>query len=329
MQVNSASETEPALEIYLSSDKSKRDCALVTDFPKQLLEALQIRHSDATSELHQYLEVPLESLNILLVRKGIIGEVPSSSAASETAESDETSEDEPTHHEDQLQSRQAVAPLASPERRSSVTLLAAPATEFSRPSAAATRQAVPSSQSPSNPDFVSRVSAIESPFRNPFAPSSSPTPPEGPEELPPAELVTSAGIYNTSNRSRNTDRLRQFARHSSSGPDTSRNGTSNTASTPNASVFNMTELGSALGDAQASVSLSALVYAQSARRPQARLVLYRNQRERARDFEIGFLGEHYVSGPVARTIPRSGLTNLASRCLQFYVTGSGCPISVA
>lgn len=149
IRVNTGEGTEPALDIYLSSDKSKRDYALLTDFPNQLLEALQIRAFDAAADLHQYLGVPLESLNILLVGKGIMGEIPTSSAGSDTPESDETSEDEPTHHEDELRSREVVATLASPERHPTVTLLAAPMAGSSGLSAG-TGQSVPTSRSPSN-----------------------------------------------------------------------------------------------------------------------------------------------------------------------------------
>ena len=61
MQVNATgATTRPTLEIYLSSDKSKRECALVTDFPNQLVDALKIEPVDIIVELHQFLEVPLE-----------------------------------------------------------------------------------------------------------------------------------------------------------------------------------------------------------------------------------------------------------------------------
>lgn len=62
----------------------------------------------------------------------------------------------------------------------------------------------------------------------------------------------------------------------------------------------MTELASALDHAQNSVAPPASVYVQSARLPR---VPDRNQEHSAQDYEIGFLGEHYVSDPVARTIP--------------------------
>ncbi|OBT52528.1 hypothetical protein VE04_07127, partial [Pseudogymnoascus sp. 24MN13] len=290
VRVNDTSDdAKPVLEIYLSSEQKKRDCALVTDFPKQLLEALKVRPFNAATELHQYLEVPLESLNMLLVRKGIIGEIPSSSASSDTSGSDGMSDDE-----DQLQWRGLVAPLATPERRSSVTPFATPLTELSRPSAVVTGQSVPSTQSPRNPEFISRILAVETSSRNPFSRSGFPIPPERPEEAPPTEPVTTVGIYSTSNRSRNTDRLRQFAQHSRNGLNASRSGTSSAVNTPIAAAFDMTQLGSALEDSRASVVPATLVSVWSARRPQARLIPDRNQEDRARDFEIGFLGEHYV-----------------------------------
>ncbi|RFU23945.1 hypothetical protein B7463_g12390, partial [Scytalidium lignicola] len=286
-------DTELSLNVYFSSDQSKRDCALVTDFPRQLVEALQIRPANVATELHQYLEVPLGSLNMLLIRKGIIGEIPSLSADLEISESDEMSEDEQTHHEDSLQSSEAATSLTSPERRSSVTPLAAPVAELSIPSVAVTEQAVASSRSLSNRNFISRLSAVESPFHNPSAPSSLPTHEEA-EEVSLSGLVTAEGIYSTSNRSRNTDRLWRFAQRSSIGPNASTNGTSNASNTPNAASFDMRQLESALLDVQTPVAPSVQTYVRRASWQRARVVPDRNQDERARDFEIGFLGEHYI-----------------------------------
>lgn len=297
VRINIISEgRQPSLEIYLSSDPSKRDCALVTDFPNQLIEALQIRPFDAVAELHQYLEVPLESLDTLLVRKGIVGGVQSSSTNLGIPESEEDGRDEPSYHAHQSQRREVVSPSAFPERRSSATPLAAPMGQLLTPLAAATGTGTPSSQPPSIPDFVSSVSTIESPFRNASASSSLLTPTERRrDEASPMEPVTPAGLYSPSNRGRNTDRLRLLAQHSSAGHNVSIHDASNTTNTSNAATFDMTEVGSALQDAEASVAHSALVSSQGARRPQQMLVPNRNQAERARDFEIGFLGEHYVS----------------------------------
>lgn len=315
---------EPVLDIYLSSEQKKRDCALVADFPKQLLEALKIQHFDAAKELHQYLEVPLEALNTLLVKNGVIGETRSSSASLDTFESDETSD-----NEDQQQLGGIVAPLATPEQRSSVTPFSTPLTELSRPSAVVVGPPVPSTQSPRNPESISSILAVETSIRNTFSQSGFSIPPERPEEAPPTEPVTSAGIYSTSNRSRNIDRLRQFAQHSRTNLNASRSGTSNAANNPIAAAFDMTQLGLALEDSQASVDPAALVSPWGARRPQARLIPDRNEEDRDRNPEIGFLGEHYVGDPVTCPIGRGGLADLASRCSQFYVTSSDCPISAA
>lgn len=321
VRVNDASDgVDPALEIYLSSDHKKRDCALVTDFPKQLLEALEVQPFNAANELHQYLEVPLESLNMLLVRKGIIGEIPSSPLGSDTSKSDEMSDDE-----DQSQWR---APLVTPEQSSSVTPLATPPIELPRPPALLAAQSVPSTQSPRDPEPIPRTLGVETSLGNHFSPSDFPIAPERQEEEPPMELVTTAGIYSTSNRSRNRERLEQFAQHSPPDQNNSRGGTTHSVNTPIAAAFDMTQLGSALENPQASVISAAPASVRSARRPQGRHIPDRSQEDRARDFEIGFLGEHYVGDPVTCPIRRRGLTNLASRPSRFYVTNSGCPISV-
>jgi hypothetical protein len=327
VRINNINEDrEPSLDIYLSSDPSKRDCALVTDFPNQLIGALQIQPLDAVAELHQYLEVPLESLDTLLVRKGIVGEGPSSSINLGIPESAETSTEEPIYHAHQSQRREVILPSASPERGPRATPLATPIGQLLTPLAAATEPAATSSQPPSSPDFVSRISAIQSPFRNPFAPTSLPTPPERPDEAPPTEPVSAAGLYISSNRGRNIDRLRRLAERSSTSHNVSTNNTSSTTNTPNAAAFDMSQLGSALEDAQASVAPSALVSIQSARRPRPMLVPNRNQEERARDFEIGFLGEHYVSDHATSTysvhwlIWRLGIhgTTRPAQVAQFY-----------
>lgn len=286
-------DAEPVLEIYLSSEQKKRDCALVADFPKQLLEALKIRPFDAATELHQYLEVPLEALNMLLVKNGVIGEIRSSSASLDTFESDETSDDK-----GQRQWGGLVAPLATPEQRSSVTPFSPPLTKLSRPSAVVIGQSVPSTQSPRNPESIYSILAVETSIHNPFSHSGFPIPPGRPEEVQPTEPVTSTGIYSTSNRSRNTDRLWQFAQHSRISLNASGSRTSDAVNIPIAAAFDMTQLGSALEDSQASVDPVTLVPVLSARRPQARLIPDRNEEDRARDFEIGFLGEHYVNDPV-------------------------------
>lgn len=320
MKVNDTSgSADPVLEIYLSSEQKKRECALVTDFPKQLLEALKVRPFDAANELHQYLEVPLESLNMLLVRKGIIGEIPSSPASSDSSKSDEMSD-----NEDQSQRR---APLVTPEQSSSVTSLATPPTELSRLLAPLAAQSVPSTQSPRDPEPISRTLGVETSLSNSVSPSDFTIALGRPEEEPPIEPVTTAGIYSTSNRSRNREILELFA-HSLPNQNGSRGETTHSVDNLIEAAFDMTQLQSALEDSQASVVSAASVSVRSAGRPRGRHIPDRSQEDRARDFEIGFLGEHYVSDPVTCPIRRRELTNLASRPSRFYVTSSGCPISV-
>lgn len=47
---------------------------MITEFPQQLIEALQIEPADL-SDLNIFLQVPLDLLNTLLIQKGIISGV--------------------------------------------------------------------------------------------------------------------------------------------------------------------------------------------------------------------------------------------------------------
>ncbi|KID97303.1 ATPase-like, ATP-binding domain protein, partial [Metarhizium majus ARSEF 297] len=62
----------PKLDIYVSTNKHVRSCALITDVPKQLVEALKLEQADL-SDLHAILQVPPASLEALLIKRGITG----------------------------------------------------------------------------------------------------------------------------------------------------------------------------------------------------------------------------------------------------------------
>ena len=70
---SSTTEKDAQLDIYVSAHGQTRECALVTDFPKQLMNALGIKATELP-ELRDLLQVPLASLNAFLVKKGIVGE---------------------------------------------------------------------------------------------------------------------------------------------------------------------------------------------------------------------------------------------------------------
>jgi hypothetical protein len=57
------------LKIYVSTDRQLRECALLTDFPMQLVAALELEPAHFP-DLHLLLQVPLISLRTLMIRKG-------------------------------------------------------------------------------------------------------------------------------------------------------------------------------------------------------------------------------------------------------------------
>jgi hypothetical protein len=284
VRVNATSATtQPTLEIFLSSDKSKRECALLTDFPNQLVDALKIEPVDITTDLHQFLEVPLASLNVLLVNKGIVGGFPSPPNDAETPAVDEIRGNERTHFEEQLQNHESVSSLATAPFET--TIMESPTS-----SAATVEAAIPSLQQLSSTHaFNFRASVPQNSFRSPFGPNGQLTPSEEPVEAQSVEAVVTIGTYSTTNRSRNTDRIRHFALDPHTVSSSQTQNLRRTLSTHDA-VFDLTELSLALQEVQ-----PAQVHVQRATLRRTRLIPDRNPDERARDFEVGFLGEHFVS----------------------------------
>ncbi|KAF2176591.1 hypothetical protein K469DRAFT_698364 [Zopfia rhizophila CBS 207.26] len=65
--------TNANVEEERTADRSARDCALLTELPRQLVTALKIYNDGAEELVNPILDVPLQSLNDLLIRKGIVG----------------------------------------------------------------------------------------------------------------------------------------------------------------------------------------------------------------------------------------------------------------
>lgn len=70
VRVNIVEDGSSKLEVCVSTNAHKRDCALVTDFPEQLVSELELEPGDLP-ELHPLLQVPISALRTLLRRKGI------------------------------------------------------------------------------------------------------------------------------------------------------------------------------------------------------------------------------------------------------------------
>lgn len=58
------------LDIYFSANRQIRDCALVTEFPEQLVDALELDPANLP-DLRPLLQVPLHLLTALLIKRGI------------------------------------------------------------------------------------------------------------------------------------------------------------------------------------------------------------------------------------------------------------------
>ncbi|PVH94635.1 putative heterokaryon incompatibility protein [Periconia macrospinosa] len=58
------------LEVYVSTNRHVRNVALITDFPGQLVAALELKSADI-SDIQTLLQVPLDSLPALLIKRGI------------------------------------------------------------------------------------------------------------------------------------------------------------------------------------------------------------------------------------------------------------------
>ena len=279
------------LEIYVSSDRSKRECALLMDFPKQLIEALHLEPHDTLHDLHQYLVVPLESLNTLLVTQGISGNVSSPSDDNDDSVPDH-GDNQQTFSDSETHFNENDASFAHSNGRHN-----AAATGSNTPAPSTSSATESRSPSAPLPDQFSHTLGFGTPtpqtqhhstFNSSVRPSSLRTPTE-PSGAPSA----ATGIYNTNNRSRNTDRLRHFAQNT----DTTGNARlqqRGSPSAPRTEPFDMSEIFSALDDDTPRASVVAPEHGRRVPMQHYRVIPERNENERARDFEVGFLGEHFV-----------------------------------
>ncbi|KAF2105467.1 hypothetical protein BDV96DRAFT_655610 [Lophiotrema nucula] len=261
------------LHIYLSSNQDRRACALVTDLPAQILEAIGINLTEAP-ELYQILDVPVESLGILLMKKGIIGNLLSSS--DHASDSEESNEEEDTVDTEGIGHEGFQTTAEAGQQWSSSTPANSRASPtFSRHLDSGTRH----NHSDLGSTDSSRVRGA---------------PPETSNREPSMRGSSSIGIYNESNRSRNTAPVRHFASRANaygSNPSQQRRDMSNADS----DAFNMSGLGAAL-DLQTPLVSGVTVNnaLEAPARLSARSMPERNEDARARGFEVGFLGENFI-----------------------------------
>ncbi|KAF2187468.1 hypothetical protein K469DRAFT_772048 [Zopfia rhizophila CBS 207.26] len=290
---NEGGSSQPTLEIYFSTDRRKRECALVADFPEQLVEALEVRPADVAAEVSQLLQVHLDSLNDLLVRKGIISGTTSSSGSEEAQNADQIDENYQTQGLEQFVNEERTASSAHSQRSSDAAEPGRSGTESSISPIAETEEATSYLRPVQNRAFTSRPSTSPDQVRTPLESHDGPSSPEQTPEAFSEEPVVTLGIYNTVNRSHNTGRLRDFARNA----DTvfnARAQTTRRASSTREDAFDLSELNSALQEVELLQTSYNTINVRLNHTHRGGVIPDRSQEQRAPDFEVGFLGELFI-----------------------------------
>lgn len=267
------------LEIFVSANNDARHCALLTDFPEQLVAALDLEPADLP-DLRPLLQVPLASLKALLIRKGITG-ADAADDSEETLVADSVNEDSQSQSDGSFDDSDEDALSSSPSGFHSDSEGSPIVEHMLR--ASARSEAVNTTL---RPDVRRRSSFRPTTTRHQshYQPNSSPD--ESPRDRPVTPRPTAAGLYSTDNRGRNLTFIQGFARNAAPAPS-SRLGRSSGQSGGSGDAFNMSPLRETLGSVPVQVNSSS--------RRRAGRIMNRNEEEMARDFEVGFLGEHFVS----------------------------------
>jgi hypothetical protein len=273
------------LKIHVSTDIQRRECALITDFPEQLVGALELE-LDHLSDLCALLQVPLTSLKALMIRRGFTGE------------------DDTGHNADDS--------VATPIVNDSERELGSSAEDDEEGSIRTGKSKDHNHWIESTVVHCVRSSAMAQATRTMLRPnvhhrlSSSPEPSETQSydhldahsdgsllEQQTTPRPPAAGIYSADNRSRNVERVRRLARNSGFSTG-SRSTDFGGQSMRDDRIFDLNSLSEAL-NAVEPLPIPTLAQAEQNRPPRAGPIPQRNEEQRARDFEVGFLGEQFVS----------------------------------
>jgi hypothetical protein len=273
------------LEIFVSGNKQVRDCALITDFPKQLVAALELEPADLP-DLPSLLQVPLASLKVLLIKRGITGgdaadDSEGALVANLDNEYSQSQSDGSYGDNGDDESTTSASSVRSDTEGSAIVHY----TRASASSEAANMTLRPHVHR--RPSFTPTTPQLQSQYHLNL-PSDEST-----SDQPVTLRPTAVGIYSIDNRNRNRARIQGFARN----PDLAssfRHGRSSGQSRGDGGAFDMSTLREAL-EAAEPAPVPTLVQVDSSPRRQARMITNRNEEERARDFEVGFLGEQFVS----------------------------------
>jgi hypothetical protein len=314
VKISTGEEGTAKVKIYVSANKHNRDTALITDFPEQLAAALKLEPAKLP-DFYTVLQVPLSSLKAWLIRKGITGgnaaddydETPETYSAGgnwqsqNEGSSDDSSyggsggnggSDSDDNGDDALR---IFANDVHTDSRGSVVVESAHASARSD-TANTTQQphvVYRIGSRPTTPELCSQrhlnVTADQAPHERPLTPHS-----------------TAAGLYSTDNRQQNRERLQRFARDADL-VSTARRERSSDQYGVGESAFDMSTLRDTLAAAEPA-HVATLVQIDRGPRRRAGPIPNRNEEEMARDFEVGFLGEQFVSP----------LDNLACRIYPGY-----------
>ncbi|KAF2008954.1 putative heterokaryon incompatibility protein [Aaosphaeria arxii CBS 175.79] len=269
VEVNIGHNDMARLDIYVSANRHTRDCALLTDFPRQLIEALELEPADLP-DLQVLLQVPRASLNALLIKKGIIGK------ASDIFEEglrenliNGDCDDSDDHSSSEI------------GRGVSATSVGSITIESTRASARSeAANTTPKQHVVFRP--VTNLFASRPTTREPLSQVHLDVPTDGsPRNRPVTPRLTGTGLYNVGNRSRNMQRIRHLVQQDRDSDDS-------------VVAFDMSTCREALESVGPGPS-SILVQAEPSLQGQERLASNRNGEERARDSEVGFLGEYYLT----------------------------------
>ncbi|KUL87498.1 hypothetical protein ZTR_04598 [Talaromyces verruculosus] len=268
------------LEIFFSANKQSRDCALIVDFPEQLVAALKLEPANLP-DLSSLLSVPLASLKALLIKKGITGGVAAD-------DNEELLVTDPVNEESRSQSGDSSDDSGD---KSWMTFRSGVRSDFESSTivqyvrASARSEAANTTSQPymhrrtSTPQVHLQHHVNVSSDESSRDPSLTPRPP-------------AAGLYSAINRNRNRTRIESFAQNADPASSSRREGFIFQFG-GGGGMYDMTTMWDAL-DANVSAPMSAPIQVNVSPRKRANLIKNRNKEEVERDFEVGFLGEQFV-----------------------------------
>lgn len=286
VEVSTRKDNVAKLKIVVSANRNIRDCALIEDFPEQLIAALKLKPAKLP-DLHRVLQVPIASLKALLIRKGITD----GDAASNY---EETSVAESAGQEDWQSASDSIHNTSSDDK--STSFAGSDRSDFAWSTTIEGTRALARSETANTnlqPQEHPRPRSRPSTPRPRSIDHMNAPPNEIPEEQPDTPLPSAAGPYSIGNRNRNMKRVQKFARNADLG-SSSRLQRPNPQTGGSDDAFDMNAIRESLEPTERStISIPAQVNPSPRRR--AAPISNRNEEGMARDFEVGFLGEQFVN----------------------------------